>query len=856
MAFPDERDRRLIRQGDRVAALAADLGDWLVEHGPGRREAMAGAISGEEQSELLRLRQVARDLARSARVPVAAAVYGPSQVGKSLFVGRVLQPADPSYSPLGRDEQLGPPGYYPDLDFITDLNPQLGEREATALVTRFTTKDRIDPDIPTHFPVGVKALTRAEWLQLLARGFKAECRRRDGTGVWDLARLRTAFDEARKDSGAAEADPAWRTDLYDAYTYMRGHAPREFAATDVEFNGLLGAYRLAERGYQAVAAHLFWDGWPELTELFLEVADFLKQVHATGKGGLLSHWAGVRFLLDSQLAQSHENAASRCFRRVDWADFALELDKRSGWHVLDYRPGGGGGAGAVPAYRLQAALLELVIPVLPERLTDDWRQVLREMDLLDIPGMRAEKAFEQGKRTGAERLEERMEIVKRGKVLYLFERYIEEMQVQTLLLLTRHGNLEVKDQIKHHVNLWGRARHGPAWPRGVEDDPPPLFIGMTGIDAEFRNQKGAPSHLLYEHRIGTLIDILGPVVMDHLGGRRFTNIFPIRYPGTWDTTAEDRRTREGAAQWDHAARAFLASELVTKYVKEPQRRWQAAMDDRDGGLGPVAAGFRATTSAVGKQDHLKQRIEQAEARLLQLARTWAVAEDANLDRDRRLALAGRVLDWVGQDEELAYDRVLALKQALCVQEADIWGLADFPESAPERRVAASPLGRRFPDHLRGFLSAWATTSAPRRWAEATAAGDAGRPWLEAAEFQALARYLVDYLGTAGVFEALVARLKPVLELRLNDEGVRRHARWKYVHLVLNDFLINPGPDDAPLEEVAPGGPDYGLMGPFLRRWRGRLPTCVAAGAGQEVAIPSGNRELSAIIEHYAPRPDS
>ena len=31
---------------------------------------------------------------------------------------------------------------------------------------------------------------------------------------------------------------------------------------------------------------------------------------------------------------------------------------------------------------------------------------------------------------------------------------------------------------------------------------------------------------------------------------------------------------------------------------------------------------------------------------------------------------------------------------------------------------------------------------------------AGRPWLEADEFHALARYLVDYLGTAPVFDQL------------------------------------------------------------------------------------------------------
>ena len=51
---------------------------------------------------------------------------------------------------------------------------------------------------------------------------------------------------------------------------------------------------------------------------------------------------------------------------------------------------------------------------------------------------------EEGKRTEAESIEEQMEIVKRGKVSYLFERYTEELQIQTLLLLLRGGNLEVK----------------------------------------------------------------------------------------------------------------------------------------------------------------------------------------------------------------------------------------------------------------------------------------------------------------------------------------------------------------------------------------------------------------------------
>ena len=85
-------------------------------------------------------------------------------------------------------------------------------------------------------------------------------------------------------------------------------------------------------------------------------------------------------------------------------------------------------------------MLELVVPVLPHRLNDDWRKVIDQMDFLDIPGMRAVRAgVERGKRESADTLEEQMEIVKRGKVSYLFERYTDELQIQTLLLLSRFG---------------------------------------------------------------------------------------------------------------------------------------------------------------------------------------------------------------------------------------------------------------------------------------------------------------------------------------------------------------------------------------------------------------------------------
>src|SRR5439155_8468907 len=110
--------------------LAKELADWVAQFNDERTAKDLAPIPESDEFELTRLRRLASNLFSSAKVPVAAAVYGPSQVGKSLFVGRVLQPSSDDYSPLGRDEQNGEPAYYQHLSFDDDLNPQSGSNEA------------------------------------------------------------------------------------------------------------------------------------------------------------------------------------------------------------------------------------------------------------------------------------------------------------------------------------------------------------------------------------------------------------------------------------------------------------------------------------------------------------------------------------------------------------------------------------------------------------------------------------------------------------------------------------------------------------------------------------------------------
>jgi len=789
--FPDERDLCLQKQAEQAVNFAEELTEWVGRHAAARRDGEA-AINAKDEFELLRLRRRAANLFNSSKVPVAAAVYGASQVGKSLFMGRVLQPADNRDSPLGKCDTLSPDAYVRELSFDWDINPRSGSNEATALVTRFTTKDRFDPLALPEFPVKIRALSRSEWLRVLARGFRSECPR--STYTWQEGQLQKLFDDVYKSYEAETGNREWQMDLIDAFTYVRTLSHTEFPLEETMFNAYLSQYPLTDDGYVELASRLFWDTGsdpeirPRITRLFREVEKFLKKIaivqpDGTKRDGILVHWGAVRFLLDSQRKVEQGSANSRWKQRLQWSELKDEI--RGGWYVIDCKPGGPPGD---ELHIMQSAMLEMIMPVVPHRLNGDWREVVKKMDILDLPGM-VSGGVTVNK---AESLEQLMMIVKRGKVFYLIERYIEECQVQTLLMLFRLGNPDAREMLQECVDKWGKTRYGEdIWPRKVQTTTPALFIGMTGIDQEFWNCE--VTDRLYETRLENIADNTLGEVMKDFGGvdQPLTNVFPIRYPGTWDTN-EQQRQQAGPQKWEQVRAQFLSSPRVRRYVHEPEKRWDIAMRDDDGGMSLICAGFLKCTSSVQKQDALEQQLLEVAKSLRDRCHSWHVDPDVNADRNKRLQMADKVLAWI-EDEELIYDRVHALESALCFDEGKAMELAGFAEQRSSRSRRRERLEDRFPKYLSEFLKDWATVSAPQRWEQHVKQHEHGAPWFSSDDFSAFTRFLSDYLRTGDVFTQLNQRLLTIVDLPLADQGSRRFVVREYVQLVLNDFVINPGP---------------------------------------------------------------
>ena len=90
----------------------------------------------------------------------AAAIYGESQVGKSYLVSALLSENNKPFMVYDGDGN--------DYDFINEVNPLGNEMESTSVVTRFSTKYKLENK---DFPVIAKLLTPTDLILVLCEAY-------------------------------------------------------------------------------------------------------------------------------------------------------------------------------------------------------------------------------------------------------------------------------------------------------------------------------------------------------------------------------------------------------------------------------------------------------------------------------------------------------------------------------------------------------------------------------------------------------------------------------------------------------------------------------------------------------------
>ena len=336
--------------------------------------------------------------------------------------------------------------------------------------------------------------------------------------------------------------------------------------------------------------------------------------------------------------------------------------------------------------------------------------------------------------------------------------------------------------------------------------------------------------------------------MTDFGGKdkSFTNVYPIRYPGTWDTNEAQRKEDEPESGPRRAGPSWNPSWCGIR----PRRRRSAGMppcDDDDGGLSLIAAGIRTVTSADEKQDQLQQGNrrsgEPAAAIGPQLGR-----RSRRQPRPRKTHRRGpQVLDWLAADQEAVYHRVTPCRKRCASKRGTRCSSSDCGDTraARSRRHPAPATPR--PSCTNGR-----PTAVPKRLGGTRRRRPEGGPVAGRQRFQRLRPLLVRLPAHAStVFDDLLAAVGAGGESEDQGRGRPPPRAAEYVRIILNDYLLNPGPSLAPLpadEAAAAAGKTaaagdfsrFGLMAPLVAPLGDGCPRPWPWAPASTCKLPPGN----------------
>ena len=608
---------------DEALAKARAMRDgarWVVDNAE-----VTGGSAVSSRRTLLRCARDTERLAASAGRPQTVSVFGPSQSGKSYLMSVMTAP--PSQRAL--TVSLGNER----LDFLQKINPE-GEKESTGLVTRFTVR-RFGVD--AERPVSVSLLSETDIVKILANTYLADSGRDEDKDLDDAA-VTARLDELERRAGAGGADALDDDDVLDLQDYLERSFPSDARVSALKSGYWERAARLAPRLAVEDRARLFGFVWGDIepfSRLYVRLQSALARLGfeseaACGAEALLPRETSIInvLTLDEGLHRDEEGAAR------------LRLHAGDRLHADLPRS-------------VAAALVAEIRFTLPEAPYPLFEHV----DLLDFPGGRSRQ---DASGSMADALRDKpgklSELFLRGKVAYLYERYLAEREITSMVLCIAPSVQEVSS-LPRMITDWVHTTHGETPEERAAVDTA-LFIALTKNDETLDRKPGEDLENnpgdRWESRVMTAITkFLGSWTDWHVSWRRegdaFDNTFFVRNPayevGSIFGYENDRQTgiSERGAPRERALRSgFLGSALVRRHVADPDVKWDSLLAP-DGGVGLLIERLGTVCRPGLKASQVSSQIARLERQSSKLLFPHWVSDDGDERARRRVEQVERAV---------------------------------------------------------------------------------------------------------------------------------------------------------------------------------------------------------------------
>ena len=321
--------------------------------------------------------------------------------------------------------------------------------------------------------------------------------------------------------------------------------------------------------------------------------------------------------------------------------------------ILPLRGGVPGTPAALPRAVLGALVAELKI-VMNEQ---PW-PFFEHTDLLDFPGARSRLKLYELPPEPDKRDEQVRELLLRGKIAYLFQRFTEERELTAMLLCMPPSVAEVKD-LAGMVRSWIEITHG-ATPELRAKAKNALFLVLTKFDLEFQEKGGETAESRrgkWDRRLqASFLELYGKDNWPrNWNGRPFDNALFLRNPGmkqehimeyeeiAREADGSQRLVEAGPAKRQEALiaeyrAAFEESELCGQHFRDLPAVWDGTFAPNDGGIRLLVRRLDAVLDPGLKAGQIRRRLLEEASHLETGLKRFYHADDARARQEREQVL--------------------------------------------------------------------------------------------------------------------------------------------------------------------------------------------------------------------------
>src|SRR5574344_1125383 len=557
-------------------------------------------------NELINIHTHATKMMKACNKKCGIGIFGESQAGKSYLVSSIA--GDSSNCLLTQFDNNS-------YDFIKDINPNGGGKESTAVVTRFTKE--LDVHTPDDYPVKLQLLKESEIAMIFINSYYEDFRD-NGENFSD----EDVHDQIFKLENVSQSERASNLinidEIVNLRDYINNNHPALFKKLGDDYWAIAyNKFKKLSLDERTEFYSFMWGRSQLFTKLFKYLSLFLQDINDQDV------YAQLEALIPPKNTKQHSIINVDALNNIYEKNNTTSIKTSKGTKII------------VPIGVLTALTSELYITV--SHCKND--QILSQMDLLDFPGYRGrlKKDRNEIQTDNCDTLISTCFL--RGKVAYLFEKYVNNLEINCLIVCCA-SNEQINSDIERVITRWIEQTQG----KNVEERSkhnPGLFWALTKFDVRItqdldKNPKYGNDGLLHQ----TLLEKFGGSEwLTHWSKSNnkelpFNNIFLVRKPGTSGFTCIETKNnneiqlrKENEDKLNEFKKIFINDPTVNTYFCDPSEAWDAMLELNDGGIKRLCKSIAETDAKEIRFNALTESLKHECAKANSLLSKWFESDD-------------------------------------------------------------------------------------------------------------------------------------------------------------------------------------------------------------------------------------